>query len=708
MPDASERPVEDLSEKDAARELARLAMDIRYHDQRYHGEDAPEISDAAYDRLVARNALIETRFPHLVRRDSPSKRVGAAPRADQFHTVTHAVPMLSLSNAFNDGDVAEFVDRVRRFLSLADTPAFTAEPKIDGVSLTVRYEAGKMVQAATRGDGVTGEDVTANARTIADIPERLNTGSPPAIMEVRGEVYMEKSAFAELNERQAEKGAKTFANPRNAAAGSLRQLDSAITADRPLRFFAYAWGETSAPPAETQMNAIRQLGQWGFRTNDLMIRCDSVEALIVAYERIEAARGDLDYDIDGVVYKVDRLDLQERLGFKARDPRWAIAHKFPAEKATTKVTAIDVQVGRTGKLTPVARLEPVTVGGVVVSNATLHNRDEIARLDVRVGDSVVIQRAGDVIPQVVAVNVDKRPDGADPYAFPKQCPECGSEAVAEEGEVDVRCTGGLICPAQRVGRLRHFVSRSAFDIEGIGEKQIQQFFERGWINEPADIFRLSETSQKAEKPLHQWEGWGEKSADNLFRAIEARRTIPMDRFLFALGVRRLGLETARLLARHFGDMDTLRQSLDRAAAGEADAMETLLGIDGIGKVVADTLVAFFHEPRNRDLVDNLLTEVTVAPVARPAGDSPLSGRTMVFTGTMTVMSRAEAKARAESLGAKVTGSVSAKTDYLVAGPGAGSKLKKAESLGVTVLDEDAWMALSGQNGALPAGNGDGA
>ena len=711
----SEKPVDSLSEAEAAAELARLAEEIAGHDQRYHAEDAPTISDADYDALRRRNLAIEQRFPQLVRADSPSKSVGAAV-SEKFGKVTHVVPMLSLDNAFADEDVNEFVGRIRRFLRLgADEPVvISAEPKIDGLSLSIRYENGRLVTAATRGDGQVGENVTANARTIADIPNVLK-GDFPDVLEVRGEVYMSHADFAELNRRNEEAGKPIFANPRNAAAGSLRQLDRSITASRPLRFFAYAWGEVSAMPAETQMGMVAAFGRYGFKTNPLMKVFDSVEGLLSQYRMIEANRATLGYDIDGVVYKVDRLDLQQRLGFVSRSPRWAIAHKFPAEKATTVLTGIDIQVGRTGSLTPVARLQPVTVGGVVVTNATLHNEDYIKGIgnsgqpiregrDIRVGDTVIVQRAGDVIPQILDVLMEKRPTDAQPYAFPTRCPACDSHAVREEGEVVRRCTGGLICPAQAVERLRHFVSRNAFDIEGLGEKQIEFFFQSQdpalHIGSPADIFTLKRRQEGSLTKLENIDGFGATSARKLFAAIDDRRQVEFSRFLFALGIRHIGETNAKRLARHYISFDAFRAAGTAAVMpeGKGDkgnaAWQELTGVNGIGAIVAEAVVEFFAEEHNRQVLDALLAEVTALDEER-IGDvsSPVSGKTVVFTGSLEKMSRDEAKAMAEKLGAKVAGSVSKKTDLVVAGPGAGSKLKLASELGIEVIDEDGWFAL---------------
>jgi DNA ligase (NAD+) len=670
-----------LTEAEAAKRLAWLADEIARHDQLYHDRDEPEISDADYDALVRENAALEAKYPKLVRSDSPSKRLGAAPTS-ALAKVAHARPMLSLDNAFSADEVREFVARVRRFLSLGpDEPvALTAEPKIDGLSCSLRYERGTLVLGATRGDGAVGEDVTANVRTISDIPERI--AGAPEILEVRGEVYMSKEDFEALNQRQEAAGGKIFANPRNAAAGSLRQKDSAITAARPLRFLAHGWGEVSEPLAMLQLLAMRKIESLGIPVSDLLVRCETVEDALAHYARIEHARADLPFDIDGVVYKVDRIDWQERLGQVARSPRWALAHKFPAEKAETSLEAIDIQVGRTGKLTPVGRLKPVGVGGVIVANVTLHNRDEIARLGLRVGDRVRIQRAGDVIPQVVEnlTRDEKRPA----YLFPDHCPECGSEAVAAEGEVDVRCTGGLICPAQRIERLKHFVSRGALDIDGLGEKTIVEFVELGWLHSPADIFRLRQ--HRAE--LLTREGWKEKSVDNLMASIEARREPEPARFLFALGIRHVGIVTAKDLMRAFGTIEALR-----TVATSEGAQSELSAVEGVGPVVAEALVDFFHEAHNREVLDDLLSEVRPQPFVSTARETEWTGKTIVFTGSLETMSRDEAKAQAERLGARAAGSVSAKTDLVVAGPGAGSKLKKAAELGVRVIGEDEWAEI---------------
>ncbi|MDR6834170.1 MULTISPECIES: NAD-dependent DNA ligase LigA [unclassified Sphingopyxis] len=698
-----------LSEAEAANELMRLAKAIARHNRLYHADDSPEISDADYDALVRRNNALEEAFPHLVRADSPNRQVGAAVEASPLAKVAHSQRMMSLDNAFADDDVAEFVARVRRFLNLAEDAAvvLTAEDKIDGLSCSLRYERGVLVQAATRGDGSVGEDVTPNVRTIADIPETL-AGDVPDIFEIRGEIYMAKADFAALNAAQQKADAKVFANPRNAAAGSLRQKDASITAARPLRFLAHGWGEVSDVPVATQYDMMRLIESWGVPVSPLLGRFDSVADVLAHYRNIEARRAELPYDIDGVVYKVDRLDWQTRLGFVAKAPRWAIAHKFPAERAQTTLEAIDIQVGRTGKLTPVGRLTPVTVGGVVVSNVTLHNRDEIGRLGVRPGDRVVVQRAGDVIPQVVE-NLT-RDEASAAYVFPDHCPVCGSEAVAEEGEVDVRCTGGLICAAQKFERLRHFVSRGALDIEGLGEKSIAEFLELGWLDKgPADIFRL----HRHRDELLGREGWKEKSVDNLFAAIEAKRQPDAARLLFGLGIRHIGAVTARDLLKGIGDITLLPakaaeinayveanprvegESDGKYAARKMEAIKAILDVraDGIGPAVAEALGDFFHEPHNRDLWDDLLSEVSPPPFVVETRASEVSGMTVVFTGKLETMSRDEAKAQAEALGAKAAGSVSAKTDLVVAGPGAGSKLKQASALGIRVIDEVEWAAI---------------
>jgi DNA ligase (NAD+) len=774
---------EKLSRRQATAEHKKLAAEIAGHDALYYQQDAPAISDAEYDALRARLIGIEAQFPDLAEADSPTQRVGAAP-VEAFGKVRHDVPMLSLGNSFSSEDVAEFVDRVRRFLALRadDALVFTAEPKIDGLSISLRYEGGNLVRAATRGDGVEGEDVTANIRTVREIPHTLKGAGVPDLIEVRGEIYLGTEDFRRLNEAQAAAGGKVFANPRNAAAGSLRQLDASITAKRPLRFFAYTWGAVSALPAKTQYDVVRAFAKWGLPVNTRMERCASAEALIAFYDAISLDRPHLGYDIDGVVYKVDRLDYQDRLGFVSRSPRWATAHKFAAEQATTVLQDIEIQVGRTGALTPVAKLQPVTVGGVVVSNATLHNEDEIKRKDIRVGDTVVVQRAGDVIPQVVRVVLEQRPAHTKPYKFPHTCPVCGSHAARDEGEEGGdaeavrRCTGGLICPAQAKERLRHFVSRLAFDIEGLGRERIELFYDEGLIRAPADIFTLAKRDAKSDSPLAGRDGFGEKSAQNLFHAIEARRRIGLERFLFALGIRHVGETTARDLARAFGTYDafhdqvalaskvrpganyrrlvtakgigpktaeTLMQAIAargrkdlfddepasfeavvpgikgvrtgvadalarafadvstfietaRAAAGEmpGDDYRAFAGLNGIGEVVADSLIDFFGEPHNRTVVRDLLHEIEIQPYVRQATvASAVTDKTVVFTGTLEKLSRNEAKARAERAGAKVAGSVSKKTDYVIAGADAGSKLDKALEFGITVLNEDEWLAL---------------
>jgi DNA ligase (NAD+) len=700
----SQIEVEALTKAQAETELARLAEVLNEANTAYHTEDAPEISDADYDALKRRNAAIEARFPDIKRADSPSEQVGA-PVAEGFGKVRHAVPMLSLANAFDAEEVTEFDARIRKYLGLgSDAPlAYTAEPKIDGLSLSLRYEKGVLVQAATRGDGAVGENVTANARTIENIPQKLKNA--PDLLEVRGEVYMSHADFAALNARQAERGGKTFANPRNAAAGSLRQLDAEITRARPLQFFAYAWGALSEPLAETQKGAIDRLTELGFSTNPLTALCDGPSDMVAHYEKIEAQRATLGYDIDGVVYKVDDLALQERLGFRSTTPRWAVAHKFAAELAWTRLEGIDIQVGRTGALSPVARLQPVTVGGVVVSNATLHNEDYIKGLDskgaeirggkdVRVGDWVQIYRAGDVIPKVADVDLSKRPSDAEAFVYPTTCPECGSDAIREPGDAVRRCTGGLICPAQAVEKLIHFVSRKAFDIDGLGAKQVEQFYHDGWIAEPADIFTLKERYGTGVQQLKNREGWGPKSADNLFQAIEDRREIPMARLIFALGIRHVGEAASSLIALHYGDWDSFEAAMAEARGLDGPAWDDLIGVDGVGSVMAGSLVSAFAQEAERASIDRLVADLTVIPAERPDTEgSPVAGKTVVFTGTLEKMSRAEAKARAERLGAKVSGSVSGKTDILVAGPGAGSKATKAADLGVETMDEDGWLAL---------------
>jgi DNA ligase (NAD+) len=699
---STDMAVPDLDEKQAKAELKRLATEIAEHDRLYHGKDAPEISDAAYDALRRRNEEIEARFPKLVRKDSPSLNVGAAP-SGQFAKVVHSRPMLSLNNAFADEDITDFADRVRRFLSLAEDAelAIVAEPKIDGLSASLRYEKGVLVQAATRGDGSEGEDITKNVMTLKDVPHRLTGKAVPDVLEVRGEVYMRRDDFMALNQTQEAAGKAPYANPRNSAAGSLRQLDSSITASRNLRFFGYAWGELSEPLGETLVGARERLAKMGFTLNEPTRRCVTVDEVLAHYHHLEEARGSLPFDIDGVVYKVDRLDWQERLGQVTRSPRWAIAHKFAAEQAQTVLRDIEIQVGRTGALTPVARLEPVTVGGVVVTNATLHNEEEIRRKDVRAGDSVVVQRAGDVIPQVVSMVADKRPKKTKAFVFPDVCPRCGSAAVREQLESGgtekvKRCTGGLVCPAQAVERLKHFVSRDAFDIEGLGEKQITAFWEDGRVKQPGDIFRLAVQDGRAHGALAENEGWGAQSAAKLFAAIELRRDIGLDRFIFSLGIRHIGQANAKLLARSYGSLDAFIDAIVAAQDRDGTAWAELLNIDGIGTKVATALVDFFAEAHNLDAVRDLQAELSsIEPPAQAQADSPIAGKTVVFTGTLETMSRGEAKAQAETLGAKVAGSVSAKTDIVVAGPGAGSKRKKAEELGLEIYGEAAWRTLIG-------------
>ncbi len=678
--------VEDMFDLDAAVELKNLAREITKHDRAYHRDDAPEISDADYDALRRRNDAIEALFPNLVRKDSPSKKVGAAPAAG-FEKITHAKPMLSLGNAFSEDDVGEFLTKIRRFLNLSDAGVVevVAEPKIDGVSVSLRYEGGEFVQGATRGDGATGENITENLRTVGDIPKRISGDDVPDVLEVRGEVYMARKDFAALNERQQAQGGKVFANPRNAAAGSLRQLDTAVTAQRPLSMFAYAWGDVSARPAATQWGFLERLNGWGFQTNPHAQICRSLDEILAHYAYIESKRAGLPYDIDGIVYKVDRVDLQERLGFVSRAPRWAIAHKFSAEKAETRLVEITVQVGRTGVLTPVANLEPVTVGGVVVSRATLHNEDYITEKDIRVGDTVVIQRAGDVIPQVV--EVVKHEPGSEVYEFKKACPECGSEAVRLEGEAAWRCTGGLVCKAQVVERLKHFVSRNAFDIEGLGGKHVEAFREAGLINTVADIFDLP----KHVDEIAKMEGWGEQSVENLVKAINERRTVPLERFIYALGIPQVGQATARLLAKQYVSLEGWRKAMTQAADTESEAYADLTNIDGIGQAMAADILAFFAQAHNLEVLDAL-----GKPKEFEAPDetsSPIAGKTVVFTGTLETMSRGEVKAKAESLGAKVAGSVSKKTDYVVEGADAGSKARKARELGLDVVSEEEWLEL---------------
>jgi DNA ligase (NAD+) len=691
-------PVDALTEKQAKTEHARIEAQLAEHDRRYYQDDAPTVSDAAYDALRRRYGAIEARFPRLRTADSLTRRVGAAPSA-RFAKVRHAIPMLSLDNAFTEADVADFVARIRRFLRLPDDAeiAFSAEPKIDGLSMSLRYEDGTLLTGATRGDGNEGEDVTANVKTLEDVPKRLKGKNLPDVCEVRGEIYMTKHAFLALNKRQAESGGQVFANPRNSAAGSLRQKDPSITASRPLGFFAYAWGEMSAMPADSQSGMIGWFERCGFKTNPLTKMCRSVEELLRFHREIEAQRATLDYDIDGVVYKVDRLDWQERLGYVSRNPRWAIAHKFPAEKATTVIRDIEIQIGRTGFLTPVAKLEPVTVGGVVVQNATLHNPDEIARLDVRIGDTVTIQRAGDVIPQVLGVVEDKRPRGTKPYPFPSKCPcplhtDVVRETIAGGAEgARVHCTGEFACPYQTIEHLKHFVSRRAFDIDGLGEKQIEFFYEQGWVKEPADIFTLEKRDRQIR--LEEVEGFGATSVRNLFAAIAARRDISLERFIYALGVRHVGETTAVALARGYGSWGAFHDACLKLGKGDDDTKQEMDALDQIGDTVIESLSAYFGEAHNRRRIERLAGEVRIGDAEKPRSDSPIAGKTVVFTGTLEKMTRDEAKASAERLGAKVSGSVSKKTDYVVAGPGAGSKLAAAGKLGVAVLTEDEWLKL---------------
>jgi len=685
----------ELTQAQAKKQHHSLAVEIRIHDDAYYEQDAPIVDDAKYDALRKRLLALEAKFPALATKDSPSQNVGAKP-SGKFGKITHAVPMLSLDNAFDDGDVRDFAARVRRFLRMGEgeTLSFTAEPKIDGLSASIRYVDGVMVSAATRGDGRTGEDITANIRTLKNVPHTLAGSGWPNVVEIRGEVYIGDEDFAVMNAGQEHAGKEPYKNPRNAAAGSLRQIDPSVTANRPLKFYAYAWGEVSAPLSDTQMGAVDNLKSWGFATNDLMQVCGSAGDMIAHYKMIEAKRSTLGYDIDGVVYKVNDLALQERLGFVSRAPRWAIAHKFPAEKATTIIEAIDVQVGRTGALTPVARLRPVTVGGVVVSNATLHNEDEIKRLDVRVGDTVEIQRAGDVIPQVLRVLDADRAGRLGKFTLPKSCPICGADAVRDiddKGNMDVvrRCTNGLQCPAQAIESLRHFVSRRAYDIDGMGAKQIEAFYQKKLVLEPAHIFTLE--ARNGDIKLETWDGWGAQSASNLFAAINARRNIEFHRFLYGFGIRHVGHGNANLIAKHYLSFEKFLQVM--TSGGQDAARTDLLSIDGIGEASASALIGFFHTPQNMVVVGELLAQVNVIDAEAQGADSPVTGKTVVFTGKLELMSRDEAKAKAQSLGAKVSGSVSGKTDYLVAGPGAGSKLKKAEALGVKVLTEAEWLAL---------------
>ena len=687
------------TEAQAAEELARLADEIAAHDLAYHQQDAPRISDAEYDALKRRNAELETAFPHLVRDNSPSLRVGAA-RAEQFSPVEHGVPMLSLDNAFSDEDALEFDTRIRRFLMLGEAVVdYTAEPKIDGLSASLLYENGVLVRGATRGDGRVGEDVTENLRTVMDIPARLVGSGWPERIEVRGEVYLGHAEFAALNAAAVAAGQKTYANPRNAAAGSLRQIDSKITATRPLKFFAYAWGLISAPFAERQAEALASLKAWGFQTTPQSQKVTGPEGLLAAYAQMEALRPKLGFDIDGVVYKVDRLDWQQRLGFVTRTPRWAVARKFPAEQARTVLEAIDLQVGRTGAVTPVARLRPVTVGGVVVVNATLHNADEIARKGLRVGDTVIVQRAGDVIPQIVSV-VEDEPRGPEAFVYPTHCPcplhtPLARETTISGAETVVRrCTGEFACPFQRIEHLRHFVSRRAYDIEGLGEKQLSAFYDRQWVQEPADIFRLAKDEAKLTE-LRQTDGYGELSVTNLVAGIEARRTIPLDRFIFGLGVRHIGETTAMVMARGYGSSGVFLAAMDKIAVRDPEAMAELDALDQIGGAVIEAAASYFAEDHNRRIVEALVGELTILDAEQPKTDTAVAGKTVVFTGALERMTRDEAKAQAEALGAKVSGSVSKKTDLVVAGPGAGSKLKTATELGIQVMTEDEWLAMVG-------------
>lgn len=684
-PPASLTPIE------AAAEMAELARQIAHHDRLYHQKDAPEISDADYDALRTRYRLLREQYPHLAPKDDPEQRVGSAPAAG-FSKVSHAVPMLSLNNAFSDEDVENFATRIRRFLQLPDEEnlAFMAEPKIDGLSASLRYEKGELVIAATRGDGTTGENITANVRTIKNVPHKLQKPFPD-VVEIRGEIFLNRDDFIKLNQQREAAGEALFANPRNAAAGSVRQLDSTITASRPLQFFGYALGDVSATTAKTQSDLRSQIKAWGFTLNEPSRLCPDIKELLAYYRQLESQRHALPFDIDGVVYKLNRFDWQERLGFISRAPRWAIAHKFAAEQATTRLHKIIIQVGRTGALTPVAELEPVTVGGVVVSRATLHNEDEIARKDVREGDIVQLQRAGDVIPQIVSVDTTQRLKNSKPFIFPDRCPECGSPAVREEGMAVRRCTGGLICPAQAVERLRHFVSRNAFNIEGFGDQRIHELWLEKIIKTPADIFRL----KKHRADLEKREGWGEKSVEKLLAAIEARRSISLDRFIYALGIRQIGEATAKLLARHYQSLSGWRQAMLDAGLESSDAFHNLTAIDQIGPLVARDLIGFFKEKYNRDMLDGLAEELTVEDYRKPSGtgESSLAGKVIVFTGTLEKMGRSEAKAKAEELGAHVSSSVSAKTDYVVAGADAGSKATKAKELGVKLLSEDEWLAM---------------
>ncbi len=718
-----ETPVESLAPFQAEAELAELAELLRWHDELYHGQDQPEISDAEYDALRNRNNAIEARFPELVRKDSPSRRVGAAPAAG-FRKIRHSVAMLSLGNAFTRQDMRDFVESLRNFMRELSDPAIpielVGEPKIDGLSLSIRYEQGRLVSAATRGNGSEGEDVTANVATIAEIPKTLAGRGWPETLEVRGEVYMSDEDFLSLNARQAEAHETLFANPRNAAAGSLRQLDAAITAQRPLRFFAYAWGEISEPLAETQWKARQRLQELGFRLNEparlVKVAGEDFDTIFSLYDDIQTQRASLGFSIDGVVVKVNRLDWQARLGFVSRSPRWAIAWKFPPEQAQTSIKTISVQVGRTGKITPVANLSPVNVGGVLVSRASLHNQDEIQRKDIRAGDTVIIQRAGDVIPQVVSVVLDQRPPGTEPYRFPTTCPDCLEPLVRKPGEADTFCVNGLNCPAQAVERLIHFASRDAFDIEGLGVKNIESFYAKGLIRSPVDIFTLelrngspaapgARAAEEATPPLREWEGWGEVSERKLYDAIQRVRTIPLDRFIYALGIPQVGQSTARLLARHYLRLGHWRECMEQAFDTETEAHAQLLAINGIGQNMAEDILNFFHEPRNLEILDQLTLPqnglaplLTIIDFAPPVAASPIAGKTVVFTGSLETLSRNEAKARAESLGANVAGSVSKKTDYVVVGADAGSKEKKARELGLTILNEKEWLAYISEKG----------
>ena len=694
-PAALKKPVERLKQAEAEKALAYLAAEIARHDQLYYEQSEPEIEDAAYDALRRHNSAIEERFPALARPDSPSGKVGAPPAAG-FAKVRHAVPMLSLGNAFDDADMAEFIGRARRFLKLGEdeTVALIVEPKIDGLSASLRYEKGIYVQGATRGDGEEGEDVTKNLSTVIDLPAKLAGRDIPEVIEVRGEIYITRQDFLELNREREAEGERPFVNARNTASGGLRQIDTALTAKRRLRLFAYSWGETSEPMTGLYGGYLERLKKWGFQVNPLAQAFDTLEDGLAHYRHIVDARDSLPYEIDGVVFKIERIDWQTRLGAAGREPRWAIAYKFAAEQAETVLEKISIQVGRTGTLTPVAELAPVAVGGVTVSRASLHNKDEIERKDIRAGDHVIVQRAGDVIPQVVRVVLEKRSAKSRAFDFPTVCPECGSIAVRESGEAATRCTGGLVCPAQAVERLRHFVSRDAFDIEGLGEKQIKAFWTEGLVQSPADIFTLEVRDESADPPLAEREGWGELSAGNLFAAIAARKAIAFERLIFALGIRHIGQTTARLLARRYGDFGTLREAIAAAVDRDGEAYAELVDIDGIGAVAADALVDFIAEEQNSKVLSDLEAALEIAPFEAPAATSPVSGKTVVFTGTLTQMSRAEAKARAEALDAKVSGSVSKKTDFVVAGEEAGSKLKKAQELGVTVLSEQEWLDLT--------------